>query len=294
MRRDSKQQQSPTMHIPAQTIFSAVAQKLRGASLEFHPLPFESQPLMSHLFIEPLDPRHLLSSIAGLWTGSRTENGLTGTFATVTMNLALTQHSRTIHGTEHRNAPTDSEYFANLTTGGTLVGTTFSMQDQSLGTHQGPSNYTWLLYTATLTLSPSGQTLTGPWHSHGFKGTITLQRVPLPQITLGSAHETTHDSILLHYSIATANITQPLLFQVYRSRVDHLTSSSVLIGSQTLSPKTHADKLTIGSHRLTLLKSNSLTGDKTRPWVIIVANANGKVIQSAASIDSLAFLLHSF
>ena len=244
--------------------------------------------------IERLDSRSLLSSIAGLWAGSRTEKGLSGTFGTVSVDMNLTQSRTVVTGTERRSSPIDKEYFVDIITGGTFVGNTFALRDQSITSSQTTSNYTWLLYKATLQLSPDGQTLSGTWHAGNIGGTMTLERVPLPLFTLTAAHAHHPNGITVHYRIATAAITHPLLFQVYRSTDSHLNSSAELIGSQTLSPKSHANRLTIGSHRVTLLSKIPLTGDKKRPYVIIVANGKRAVVEADGSSNVTFFRLHSF
>lgn len=127
--------------------------------------------------LESLEPRRLMASIAGLWVGSRTEAGLTGMFADVTLTLTLRQSRKHVLGTERRTSPKDAEYFADLVTGGTFVGDTFALRDVSITASRRPSNYKWLLYTATLQLSADGQTLSGPWHSGRVHGMMTLTRV---------------------------------------------------------------------------------------------------------------------
>ena len=244
--------------------------------------------------MEWLDPRCLLASIAGLWAGSRSEAGLSGTFANVTIDLNLTQSGNLVTGTENRSSPKASDYFADILTHGTLLGNTFYLQDDSITASQSPSNYTWLLYKATLQLSPDGQTLSGRWHSGNVGGTMALQRVPLPLITLTSAETLDHNSITVHYTILTADITQPLRFDVYRSSKNHLNTSSKLIGSETFTPASRARMLTIGSHRATLLSGTALTGNKRRPYVIIVINRTNSVVESADSINTTFFKLHSF
>ena len=254
------------------------------------PSPRPSQPPV----IEALGSRCLLSSIAGLWQGSRSESGLSGTFANVAINLNLTQSGTLVTGTEIRSSPSDPEYFADILTHGALIGNTFNLHDDSITASKTTSDYTWLLYKATLQLSSDGQTLAGSWHSGGIGGSMTLQRVPLPLITLNSAGTLDHNSVTIHYSIQTADVTEPLRFDIYRSSRNHLVASSQLIGSQTISPRSHAKLLAIGLHRATLIPGTSLTGDKRRPFVIIVVNSDNRVPESAGSINIAVFQLLSF
>jgi hypothetical protein len=235
--------------------------------------------------IERLDSRRLLSSIAGLWTGSRTENGLSGTFANVTINLNLRQSGTFVKGTETRTTPRDPAYFADILTHGTLVGNIFTLQDDSITASQRPSNYKWLLYKATLTLSPDGQTLSGRWHASGVKGNMTLRRVRLPLFLLNKANTLDNNSVIVHYAISKVDITDPLRFDVYRSSTDRLDASSQLIGSETLSPTSHPARLNIGLHRATLLAGTRLIANKKRPFIIIVADADRAVIEARGSIN---------
>jgi hypothetical protein len=244
--------------------------------------------------IESLDCRRMFSSIAGLWTGSRTEVGLRGTFGTVTVDLNLAQHGKHISGTERRSSPSASEYFADIITGGTFAGNIFNLQDQSITASHQPSDYTWLPYQATLTLSRDGQTLSGVWHAHNVVGMMALSRVPLPRLTLASADTLDNDGVTVHYVIATTDITEPLRFDIYRSSEDHLNTSSQLIGSQMISPHSHARLLAVGPHRITLIPGTSLAGDKKRPFVIIVANSNHAVLESTDSINAVFFRLQAF
>ena len=108
---------------------------------------------------ETLDRRVLLSDIAGLWQGLRSEAGLSGTFAQVDIQLNLTQSGEKVSGTEVRSSAKDSEYFTNLHFHGSVVGSTLFLQDDSITAQEKPSNYKWLLYTATLSLSADGQTM---------------------------------------------------------------------------------------------------------------------------------------
>src|SRR3954452_9931128 len=64
--------------------------------------------------LESLESRIYFSSIAGSWQGTRSEDGLGGTFAVVTINMRLTQSGQNVSGSEKRTSPKDSEYFADL------------------------------------------------------------------------------------------------------------------------------------------------------------------------------------
>ena len=136
-------------------------------------------------------------------------------------------------------------------------------------------------------LSRDGQTLSGPWHSGRLHGTITLQRVPVPRITLNAAAATPGGKgINLEYTISTTPVAQPLRFDVYRSRTPHLNAGAQLVGSQTLTPAAHADRLTVGSHRVTLLATTGVSADTRRPYVIVVASPNGAALEAADVIPT--------
>jgi hypothetical protein len=242
---------------------------------------------------ESLDRRLLFStssSIAGLWQGTRTEAGLSGgTFANVTIDLNLTQKGQLITGTERRSSPADSEYFANMQMHGTLVGQAFDFQDDSITSQDRPSNYKWLLYKVTLALSPDGQTMTGTWHSGRFHGTMTLRRLPLPRLVLNSAATPDHQGVTIDYSVIAANVTQPLRFDVYRSRTSRVSNTSHLLGTQTLTPSAYSNDLAIGRHRVTLLSAKSIPRDATYRYIIVVANPDGAVHEAAGSVNATRF-----
>jgi hypothetical protein len=128
--------------------------------------------------MERLEGRCLFSSVAGQWCGTRTEAGLAGKFGHVAVELTLTQSSAQVTGTEDRTAPKAPQFFADLLTHGKVVGDKFLLRDNSIIEMRRPSNYKWLLYTATLRISSDGQTMTGRWHAGGVHGTMTFQRMP--------------------------------------------------------------------------------------------------------------------
>ena len=51
---------------------------------------------------------------------------------------------------------------------------------------------------------------------------------------------------------------------------------------------------TIGLHRATLMSGTALTGDKRRPYIIIVTNGDSAMFEAAGSINTAFFKLHSF
>lgn len=247
---------------------------------------------MNQRFAESLEGRVLLAaspSIGGAWLGSRSEAGLRGTFANVTIEMHLKQSGQDITSTEHRSTPKDDEYFADLRSHGTFAGNVFAFQDDAITAQERPSNYKWLLYQGTLELSPDGQTLSGPWHAGGKRGSMTLQRLPLPRLVVNSAATRDYRSVTVDYSIFTAAIGKPLRFDVYRSSTKRLSSSSRLIGTQTLSPKRRADDLSVGPHRVRLFAGTALGNDSQFPYIIVVANGDGAVELATESLDSVRF-----
>jgi hypothetical protein len=108
---------------------------------------------------------------------------------------------------------------------------------------------------------------------------------PLPDIAMQSATED-RQGIVADFTIAGAPVTGALTFAVYRSAspTSYLTTSP--IATITL-PASDAIDLSQGAHHVHLaVAASALTIDPGRPYVTVVANADGSVLESDAGHDT--------
>jgi hypothetical protein len=114
--------------------------------------------------------------------------------------------------------------------------------------------------------------------------------VTLPLFNLTEATTKDAASVTVDYSIAKADIQQPLTFDVYRSDKPALDSASALLGEATLDPTVDAAKLTQGTHAgVTLLGGTVLTPNTSLPYLVVVADGNGAVAEDSSSVNSTYF-----
>jgi hypothetical protein len=114
--------------------------------------------------------------------------------------------------------------------------------------------------------------------------------VGLPQFTLRQATTKDSNSVAVDYSIANADITQPLTFDVYRSDRTVFDSSSVLLGETTIDPAVAPQNLTQGTHAgVPLIPGTVLTPNTTLPYIVVVADRNGAVVEDSNSSNTSYF-----
>ncbi len=112
---------------------------------------------------------------------------------------------------------------------------------------------------------------------------------PLPKLLLTKATTLDAKSVNISYTISTAQIVQPLTFDVYRSDIPELSFYSQHIGTQTVDPSMDSADLQQGSHTITLIAGTLLPPNQAMPFVVVVANSNGVVSEDATSVNTAYF-----
>ena len=114
--------------------------------------------------------------------------------------------------------------------------------------------------------------------------------IALPQFTFSQATTKDSNSVAVDYSIAKADISQRLTFDVYRSDRAVLDGSSVLLGETTLDPAVDSQKLTQGTHAgVALVQGTALTPNTALPYIVVVADRNGAVAEDPNSLNTTYF-----
>jgi hypothetical protein len=139
--------------------------------------------------------------------------------------------------------------------------------------------------------------VTDPDNTLGNLDASMVQSLPLPQIVLNTVSdnfdqndEFVANDVTLDYTIADANIIQPLVFDVYES--DHpsvnpqlLDDSTVLLAQDTIDPSTDLTDLSIGTHEITLSLTTAIDPDASEPNLVVVANANAAIPETSGSAN---------
>ena len=99
-------------------------------------------------------------------------------------------------------------------------------------------------------------------------------------------------SVTVDYKVAGGTPVGTLNFKVYRSKHNDVkpASAAVLIGTESVK----ATDLAPGAHQVTLLKGTDLPPDPAKPYVVVVATANGKTSQTYFRKWRLATVAHGY
>jgi hypothetical protein len=111
----------------------------------------------------------------------------------------------------------------------------------------------------------------------------------LPVLKLTEATTTDAHSVTVSYNISSANVGQPLRFDIYRSDKPVKDALSQSIGVETIDPGTDAADLTIGSHTVKLIAGTSLPPDPSLPYIVVVADGDAAVAEGAGSVNTAYF-----
>jgi hypothetical protein len=138
-----------------------------------------------------------------------------------------------------------------------------------------PANATYIIAAAD---SPSAD----PAHN--------VAAVPFESdIVMDMATTTDASTVTATYDINVLSVTQPLVFNIYRSANQAFYSSADLIGTDTLSASDKAD-LSVGHHqvKLAVLYASDMAPDPRRPFITVVANP-GKTVQEPNYANDTAY-----
>jgi len=111
-----------------------------------------------------------------------------------------------------------------------------------------------------------------------------------PQIVLNTVTDQGLSDVALNYTIAQESVTQALRLDVYQSATPTISSSPAIapvsLGSEIINPSTDPSDLSIGSHTVTIpLNLASIPVDPTRPYLLVVADADTSVTEGAGSVN---------
>jgi hypothetical protein len=111
----------------------------------------------------------------------------------------------------------------------------------------------------------------------------------LPTLKLTKATTVDAHSVTVSYSISTANVGQPLRFDIYRSDQPVKDAGSQSIGTETIDPGSDPADLAVGTHSVQLIAGTSLTPNAAIPYIIVVADGDGAVAEAAGSVNTAYF-----
>ena len=132
-------------------------------------------------------------NITGQWQGTLTEpDG--GTQHLFDFSMDLTQSGDNVQGTDTISWITGT-YFADIELSGILDNSTnvFIFQETSITQQNPPPGAYWLIKSGSLQMSVDGSSMSGPWVSGSYGGTISLSGqaawipLPTPNVVLSSA-----------------------------------------------------------------------------------------------------------
>lgn len=122
----------------------------------------------------------------------------------------------------------------------------------------------------------------------------------LPDIQMTYATTTDSRTVSINYNISGASLAgQNLSFNIYRSGAYDSLSGDQLLGTATIPGSDSAD-LSIGSHqgvKLTLTNPygqtvSSLTPNTALPYIVVLADPNNAIAESASSVNTASFETH--
>lgn len=122
----------------------------------------------------------------------------------------------------------------------------------------------------------------------------------LPDIQMTYATTTDSRTVSVNYNISGASLAgQNLSFNIYRSGAYDSLSGDQLLGTATIPGSDSAD-LSIGSHqgvKLTLTNPygqtvSSLTPNTALPYIVVLADPNNAIAESASSVNTASFETH--
>jgi hypothetical protein len=112
----------------------------------------------------------------------------------------------------------------------------------------------------------------------------------LPELTMTKATTLDAKSVSVSYTIANANITQSLRFDVYRSDQPIVDGTSKLIGTQIINPASNSTALSQGSHvNVKLIAGTALPPNQSLPYIVVVADGDNNVTEDPASTNVAYF-----
>ena len=152
----------------------------------------------------------------------------------------------------------------------------------------GPELQGWQLTEADA-ITPDGNTIAGVGTYQGAYQAWIVHLTPplLPLVSLTSAATTDRKSVTADYSIAQADVTQPLAFAVYQSDHPYVDDDSIQIGTDVLFPG--SSDLAQGTHEVTLVRGTQLAPTSKLPYFVVVANANNSIVEDPASVNIAFF-----
>lgn len=120
-------------------------------------------------------------------------------------------------------------------------------------------------------------------------GGVSPQTPALPKLTLTQATTLDAKSVEVSYTVATANITHALQFQIYRSSTSAVNGSSQLLGTQTI-PTSDTTDLALGTHTdVKMIVGTSLPPNQSLPYIVVVANSDNGVTEDPSSTNTAYF-----
>jgi hypothetical protein len=156
--------------------------------------------------IEFLEQRVCLSSIAGNWTGTMTENA-SSVPSNYSLYIRLAQSGNNVTGTELIQPlnffSNPSAYYGSISLHGSVSGSVFIFQEDAVTDENEPVGYSWLIKSGALQISSDGLSMAGPWNSEGYTGSVALART-------SDIVGTFVDANMLHHVFPQYSFTAPI------------------------------------------------------------------------------------